>query len=230
MFPHALDHICKLLEPVSQAGTLARSCFQCDPRFDLRKSGKHAIKRIDHFLEPCLFSLPEVRPRMQHEKRQFQLIRPIPWREITSLAVEPGGAVWFVGSITRPDGSAAPTRLYVSRLRDGQPVVEDALPAEQSASAVAEYFGSIVATVNGELRGTLDSGKSWATFDVFGREDLTLASVSLYEGEPWQALWIGVSGPSVGPAPPTKDAGASGASNARTATSASPSVHPRAPR
>jgi hypothetical protein len=133
--------------------------------------------------------------------QQFQLIRAIPWRTIDSLAIEPGGAIWFVGSYTRADGSAAPTRLYVSRLKDDQPVVEDPLGAEESASAVAEYFGGIVATIDGRLRGTLDSGTTWFTFDDFARGDLTLASVPLDDAEQWQALWIGVRDPDVGPAP-----------------------------
>jgi hypothetical protein len=133
--------------------------------------------------------------------RQFQLIRSIPWRAIDSLAIEPGGAIWFVGSYDRADGSDAPTRLYVSRVKDGQPVVEDPLGADESASAVAEYFGGIVATIDGKLRGTPDSGATWFTFDDFVRRDLTLSSVPLDDASQWQALWIGVREPAVGPAP-----------------------------
>ena len=42
-FPHAVDDVRKLLKSVPQAGALARSRFQCDARFDLRKSSKHAV-------------------------------------------------------------------------------------------------------------------------------------------------------------------------------------------
>jgi hypothetical protein len=141
---------------------------------------------------------------------RFQLIRVIPWRSIESLAVEPGGAVWFVGTYTRSDGGVAPTRLYVSRDRDGQPVIEDPLPPTSSVSAVAEYFGGIMATVDGQLQGTDDGGANWITFDWFGRTDLTLTSVPLSDGQPWQALWIGVRDVLGGPAPLWFDDYASG--------------------
>jgi hypothetical protein len=133
--------------------------------------------------------------------RRFHLLRAIPWRNIDSVGVEPGGDVWFVGAYTRPDGTAAPPRLYVARARDGQTVIEDPLPAGEAASAVAEYFGGIVATVNGELRGTSDGGQSWETLDHFGQTDLTLTSLPLYAGQPWEALWVGVRHKEVGPAP-----------------------------
>lgn len=133
--------------------------------------------------------------------QQFQLIRPIPWRSIDSLAVEPGGSIWFVGTTVRPDGSVTAPRLLVSHSGDGEPVLADPLGPDENASAVAEYFGGIVATVNGELRGTLDRGKHWVTFDHFGRSDLTLASLPLSGEQPWQVLWIGVRELGVGPAP-----------------------------
>src|SRR5207245_7764165 len=50
---------------------------------------------------------------------QFQLIRPIPWHSIDSVAVEPGGTMWFVGTYYRPDGSLSPRRLYVARGQHG---------------------------------------------------------------------------------------------------------------
>jgi hypothetical protein len=91
--------------------------------------------------------------------------------------------------------------LYVSRVRDGQVVIDDPFSPVATASAVAEYFGQIVATIDGNLRGTLDGGATWVTFDEFGRTDLTLVSLPLYEGQPWQALWIGVMESDGGPAP-----------------------------
>jgi hypothetical protein len=133
--------------------------------------------------------------------QQFQLIRAIPWQSVDSLAVEPGGGIWFVGTWARPDGSITAPRLFVVRPGEGAPQPEDLLGADETASSVAEYFGSVVATINGELRGTLDGGATWVTFDHFGRADLTLASLPLFDGEPWQALWIGVREPGVGPAP-----------------------------
>ena len=132
--------------------------------------------------------------------QQFQLIRAIPWQSIDSLAIEPGGSIWFVGTWARPDGTVTAPRLFVSRTGEGAPLPEDPLGPDATASSVAEYFGSIVATVDGELRGTLDGGASWVTFDHFGRTDLTLASLPLFDGEPWQSLWIGVREAGVGPA------------------------------
>jgi hypothetical protein len=133
--------------------------------------------------------------------QQFQLIRLIPWQSIDSLGVEPGGAVWFVGTYTNSDGKQTHSRLYVSRDREGQSVVDDPLPPDSSASAVAEYFGAIMATIDGRLQGTDDGGTNWTTFDWFGRPDLTLTSVPLSDGQSWQALWIGVRDALGGPAP-----------------------------
>jgi hypothetical protein len=133
--------------------------------------------------------------------QQFQLVRPIPWQRIDSLAVEPDGSIWFVGTYARPDGSVTAPRLFVSRSGEGAPLPEDLLGPDETASAVAEYFGGIVATVNGELRGTLDGGGHWVMFDQFGRPDLTLESLPLFDGQPWQVLWIGVRELGVGPAP-----------------------------
>ncbi len=133
--------------------------------------------------------------------KRFLLIRTVPWRNLDSVAVEPGGAIWFVGAYRKPDGSAAPTGLYVSRVKDGQPVIEEPLPPGAIASAVAEYFGGIVATVDGKLLGTTDGGENWVMLDQFGRPDLTLTSLPLYEAQPWQALWIGVRNLDGGPAP-----------------------------
>ena len=133
--------------------------------------------------------------------REFHRIVEIPWRNLEAVAIEPGGAVWFLGAYARADGTAATTRLYVSRERDGARVIDDPLPPGASASAVAEYFGSIVATVDGELRSTSDGGRTWVVLDRFGRKDLTLTSLPLDEAQPWQALWIGIRGKEIGPAP-----------------------------
>jgi hypothetical protein len=133
--------------------------------------------------------------------QQFQLIRSVPWHSIDSVAVSPGGTIWFVGTYFRPDGSLSPRRLYEARDQQGQTVIDDPLPAAESASAVTEYFGRIVATIDGELRGTADDGQTWVTYDVFGRTDLTLTTLSLYDDSAWQALWIGVRVPEGGPAP-----------------------------
>ena len=38
----------------------------------------------------------------------------------------------------------------------------------------------------------VDGGANWVTFDWFGRSDLTLTAVPLFESPWWQALWIGV--------------------------------------
>src|SRR6476646_6587912 len=40
---HALDDVGKLLKFVSQTRSLARSCLQCDSRFDFWKTSQHAI-------------------------------------------------------------------------------------------------------------------------------------------------------------------------------------------
>jgi len=133
--------------------------------------------------------------------RQFQLIRTVPWHSIDSIAVSPSGAIWFVGTYFRPDGTLSPERLYIARDQNGETVIDDPLPPDESASAVTEYFGRVVATIDGVLRGTGDDGESWMTFDEFGRTDLTLTSLPLFEDQPWQALWIGVVEPDGGPAP-----------------------------
>jgi hypothetical protein len=133
--------------------------------------------------------------------QQFQLIRPIPWHSLDSVAVAADGAVWFVGTYFRRDGSLSQQRLYVARDQNGETVIDDPLSPAESASAVTEYFGRIVATIDGDLRGTPDGGQTWMTYDEFGRTDLTLTTLPLDENGAWQALWIGVREPDGGPAP-----------------------------
>jgi hypothetical protein len=142
--------------------------------------------------------------------RQFQLIRAVPWHSIASVAVTPGGAIWFVGTYYLPDGSLSSQRLYVAREQDGLTSIDDPLPASESVSSVAEYFGGIVATVDGELRGTRDDGQSWVTYDEFGRTDLILTSLALFDVKAWEALWISVPGSDGSPAPLWFDDYASG--------------------
>jgi hypothetical protein len=171
------------------------------------RDGRH-LHRLSNLVFPQVIAAP-VGGLFAHidtglfgfDGQQFQLIRVIPWHSIDSVAVAPDGAIWFVGTYYRPDGTLAPRRLYVARDQNGQTVIDDPLPATASASAVAEYFGRIVATVDGELRGTADGGQSWETYDVFGQTDLTLTSLSLFQDGVWQALWIGVDQPEGGPAP-----------------------------
>jgi hypothetical protein len=156
-----------------------------------------------------LFARPDV-GLFGFDGREFQLIRAVPWHSIDSMAIAPGGAIWFVGAYYREDGTLSPQRLYVARDRSGQTVIEDSLSPDETASAVTEYFGRILATVDGVLQGTADDGQSWTTFDEFGRSDLTLTTLPLYENQPWQGLWIGVRGSEGGPAPLWYDDYASG--------------------
>src|SRR6266403_1655834 len=64
----------EVFEFASQARSLAGGRFQRDPRLNFRNSRKHAVDRFDNSLEAGFFACAEMRARMQHQKRQFELI------------------------------------------------------------------------------------------------------------------------------------------------------------
>ena len=71
---NAADNVGEVLEFASQARSLAGGRFQRDPRLYFRNSRKHAVDRFDNALESGFFACAEMRARMQHQKRQFELI------------------------------------------------------------------------------------------------------------------------------------------------------------
>jgi hypothetical protein len=178
----------------------SRGVYSTHDGRNLRRISPMVFTRITAEPVGGLFARPDV-GLFGFDGRKFQLIRAVPWHSIDSMAVAPDGAIWFVGTYYRQDGTFSPQRLYVARDRSGQTAIEDPLSPDETASTVTAYFGRVLATVDGELRGTADDGQSWTVFDEFGRSDLTLTTLSLYDNLPWQALWIGVRSSDGGPAP-----------------------------